>query len=131
MDSCYGMKVLGVECRSLEDLTIENCFQLHGLTVSGPRLEKLRVVSCFESSSDKSWVKIIAPKLRVIHWEHNAITGKSCLENLASMEEAFIGFFAIDEATTAEQYKSVSNFLSGLSQAHCLTLQAQCIQVYI
>ncbi|RVW26807.1 putative F-box/FBD/LRR-repeat protein [Vitis vinifera] len=128
LDSCCGIKFLDVGCRALQDLTVENCFQLHGLTVSGPRLERLRVVSCFESSSEKSWVKIIAPRLRVMHWEHNAITETSCLENLASMEEAFIGFFALDEDTRAEKYKSVSNILSGLSHAHCLTLQSQCIQ---
>ncbi|KAH7576819.1 hypothetical protein JRO89_XS01G0156800 [Xanthoceras sorbifolium] len=125
-----GLKQLKIGCRALVDVTLERCLQLHGLDVSGAKLERLRVTSSFDAYCDKSWVKINAPKLKSLRWEYNSITGSSCLENLTSLHEASIDFFiAIHEELTTAKLHSVSNFLSALSHAHCLTLESQCIEI--
>ncbi|KAJ0054242.1 hypothetical protein Pint_02119 [Pistacia integerrima] len=128
LDACSGLKNLKVSCRALEDLTLENCIQLHGLDIFGTNLERLRVASCFDPYCDKSWVKINAQKLNSLRWEYNAITGSSSLENLTSLHEASIGFIVRHEDVTTAKLQSVSNFLSGLSHVHCLTLESPCIE---
>lgn len=131
LDACFGLKHLSIGCRGLEDLTLQNCFQLKGLSISGPKLERLRVASCFDAYIDKSWVEINAPRLRILMWECNAITDNSDLENLSLLHEASIGFFVLHDDISVVKLQSVSNLLSGLSHAHCLTLESQCIEVLI
>ena len=130
LDACFGLKHLKISCLVLEDLTLENCFQLNALDVSGAKLKRLRVASCFDAYCDKSWVKIIAPSLRIMDWEYNAITENSSLENLISVHEASIGFFVLHEDASIAKHQSVSNLLSGLSLAHCLTLESKCVEVH-
>ncbi|KAA8526458.1 hypothetical protein F0562_008339 [Nyssa sinensis] len=129
LDACFGLKHLNVSCRSLEDLTLENCFQLDHLNISGGRLVRLRVASCFDAYSGNSCVKIDATRLRTILWEYNAITEDSSVENLTSLHEASMGFFVLHEDMSAAKLWSVSNFLSGLSHAYCLTLESQCVEI--
>lgn len=105
------------------------CFQLQGLDVSGVKLERLKIGSCFDVSVVKSWVKINAPRLRTILWEHNAITDSCSLENLSSLHEAYVGFFLVREDISVAKLQSVSNPFMGLSHVHCLTLESQCIEV--
>ncbi|KAK2650808.1 hypothetical protein Ddye_018297 [Dipteronia dyeriana] len=128
LDACKGLKQIKIACRALVDVTLERCLQLHGLDVSGTKLERLRVANSLDAYCGKSWVKINAPKLKSLRWEFNAISGSSCLENLTSLHEATIGFFVHEELTTAK-LQSVSNFLLGLSHVHCLTLESQCIEI--
>ncbi|KAF2292134.1 hypothetical protein GH714_013734 [Hevea brasiliensis] len=129
LDACFGLKHLKVSCRALEDLTLENCFQLHGLDISCGKLEKLRVTSCFDAYYDESWFQINAPQLRIVFWEYNAITGTSSLQNLTSLREASVGFFLLHEDISVEKLQSVCDLLSGLSHAHSLTLESQCIEI--
>lgn len=131
LDACCGLKQLLVGCRALEDLTLENCIQLCGLEIFGTNLERLRVASCFDGYCDKSWVKINASKLKNLNWEYNSITGSSSLENLTSLHEASVGFIILHEDLTSTKLQSVSNFLSGLSYAHSLTLESPCIEVFL
>lgn len=131
LDACFGLKHLKVSCRALEDLTLENCIQLHGLDIYGAKLERLRVASCFDANCDKTWVKINAQKLNILRWEYNAVTGSSSLENLTSLHEASVGFIVLHEDSTAAKLQSVSNFLAGLCHVHCLTLESPCIEVVV
>lgn len=131
LDECYGLKKIRVECRAITDLTLEKCFQLVELSVFCGKLEKLRVASCFDAYNVYSCVRVVAPRLRVISWECNAITENSWMENLTSLEEASVGFFLLHEDITSAKCWSVSNFLSGLSHAHSFTLDSQCVEVYI
>lgn len=94
-------------------------------------MEKLRVTSCFDAYYDDSLVQINAPRLRIILWEYNAITGTSCLQNLTSLCEASVGFFLLHEDISMEKLQSVCDLLSGLSHAHSLTLESQCIEVVL
>ncbi|KAG6722409.1 hypothetical protein I3843_03G160500 [Carya illinoinensis] len=130
LDACFGLKHLSVGCRALEDLSLENCFQLLGLNISSPKLERLRVANCFDAYSDKSLVKVTAPRLRFLVWENNAITDNSSLDNLSFLHEASIGFFVVNEDTShVTKIQSVSNLLSGVSHAHCLKFGSQCIEI--
>ncbi|XP_022749083.1 putative F-box/FBD/LRR-repeat protein At4g03220 [Durio zibethinus] len=129
LDACFGLKHLKISCLALEDLTLENCFQLHSLDVSVAKLKRLRVASCFDAYCDESWVKINAPSLRIMVWEYNAITENSSLENLISVHEASIGFFVLHEDASVAKHHSISNLLSGLSRAHCLTLESKCVEM--
>lgn len=129
LDDCFGLKNLKINCRMLQDLTLKNITDLHGLNVSGYKLETLRVGSCFDAYSDKSWVKVDAPSLRCIIWEYNAVTATVCLQNLASLHEASIGLLVLHESLNAAKLHSVSTLLSGLSHAHCLTFESQCIEI--
>ncbi|KAI9176228.1 hypothetical protein LWI28_000084 [Acer negundo] len=124
-----GLQQIKIGCRALVDVTLERCLQLHGLDVSGAKLERLRVASSLDAYCGKSWVKINAPKLKSLCWEFNAITCSSCLENLTSLHDASIGFIVHEELTMAK-LRSVSNFLLGLSHVHCLTLESQCIEFF-
>ncbi|KAK4845389.1 hypothetical protein QYF36_004431 [Acer negundo] len=129
LDACKGLQQIKIGCRALVDVTLERCLQLHGLDVSGAKLERLRVASSLDAYCGKSWVKINAPKLKSLCWEFNAITCSSCLENLTSLHDASIGFIVHEELTMAK-LRSVSNFLLGLSHVHCLTLESQCIEFF-
>ncbi|XP_075670083.1 putative F-box/FBD/LRR-repeat protein At4g03220 [Castanea sativa] len=129
LDACFGLRHLSVGCKALEELTLENCFQLQDLSISGPKLERLRVARCFDASGGKSWVEINVPRLKILHWVHNAITDYSDLENLSLLHEVSIGFCVLQEDVSVVKLHSVSNFLSGLSHAHYLTLESQCVQI--
>ncbi|KAM1666360.1 hypothetical protein ACFX1X_046011 [Malus domestica] len=129
LDACFGLKHLLVGCRAIEDLTLENCFQLQGLDVSGGKLERLKIGSCFDVYVVKSWVKINAPRLRIMLWKHNAITDSCSIENLSYLQEAYVGFFRVREDISVAKLHSVSNLFMGLSHAHCLTLESQCIEI--
>lgn len=131
LDACFGLRHLSVGCKALEELTLENCFQLQDLSISGPKLERLRVARCFDASGGKSWVEINVPRLKILHWVHNAITDYSDLENLSLLHEVSIGFFVLHEDVSVVKLHSVSNFLSGLSHANYLTLESQCVQVLV
>jgi Leucine-rich repeat (LRR) protein len=131
LDACFGLKHLSVSCRALEDFSLESCFQLQGLNISGPKLERLRVSYCFDAYSDKSCVKINAPRLRILLWEYNAITDNSVLENLSLLRQVSIGFIVLHKDLSGEKLQSVSNLLSGLSHAHCLKFESKCIEVLI
>nr|POE49632.1 putative f-box/fbd/lrr-repeat protein [Quercus suber] len=87
LDACFGLRHLSVGCKALEELTLENCFQLQDLSISGPKLERLSVARCFDASGGKSWVEINVPRLKILHWVHNAITDYSDLENLSLLHE--------------------------------------------
>ncbi|KAJ4829777.1 hypothetical protein Tsubulata_038614 [Turnera subulata] len=129
LDSCLQMKQLKVSCRALKELVIENCFQLHGLDISCLVLEDLRVENCFEVYNPKSWIKVKAPCLRILSWKHNQVAGIICLENLTSLDEAFISFPILYEDGSTQKFHSVYNFLAGLCHARALTLETQCIEI--
>ncbi|CAK9161390.1 unnamed protein product [Ilex paraguariensis] len=131
LDTCFGLKHLSVSCRALEYFTLENCFQLENLEISGPKMEILRVSSCFDAHSSTSFVKIEAPRLKIIFWAYNAITDNYILENLTSLHEASFGFFVLrEDMMSAEKVWSLSNFLSGLSHAQRLILlESQCVEL--
>lgn len=113
LDACFGLKHLHVGCRALEDLNLENCFQLQGLDVSCAKLDRLRVASCFDGYVGKSWVKINAPRLRIVVWEDNSVS---------------VGLLQ-EEDLSVTKLQSVSNLLLGLSHARCLTLESQFVEV--
>ncbi|KAK9924628.1 hypothetical protein M0R45_032987 [Rubus argutus] len=127
LDTCFGLKHLRVGCRALQDLALENCFELQGLDVSGSNLETCRIAKCFDGYIDKSWVKIDAPRLGVVLWEHNALSDNICLENLSCLHKASIGLLHQD--VSVAKLQSVSNLFAGLSLAHCLTLESNCIEI--
>jgi hypothetical protein len=99
------------------------------LDICSAKLENLRVASCFDAYSDKTWFKVNAPRLRGISWEYNSITASSSLVNLTSLHEASVGFSLLHENLSVEKLQSVCNFLSGLSHVHSLTLDSQCVEV--
>lgn len=127
LDTCFGLKHLRVGCRALQDLALENCFELQGLDVSGSNLETCRIAKCFDGYIDQSWVKIDAPRLGVVLWEHNALSDTICLENLSCLHKASVGLLHQD--VSVAKLQSVSNLFGGLSLAHCLTLDYNCIEV--
>lgn len=129
LDACFGLKRLRISCHGLKDLTLGNCFQLDELEILCPKLESLRVSSCFDAYSTKSFVKIDAPRLKSIVWAYNAVTEKSCVDNLSCLNEACVSFFVIHEGMSGDKLWSISNFLCGLSHAKCLTLESQCVEV--
>ncbi|XP_059449082.1 putative F-box/FBD/LRR-repeat protein At4g03220 [Corylus avellana] len=129
LDACFGLKHLSVGCRALEDFSLENCFELQGLNISGPKMERVRVSYCFDAYSEKSWVKINAPRLRILRWEYNSITDNCALENLSLLREVSIGFIILHEDINFEKIQSVSNLLSGLSHAHCLKFESKCFEI--
>ncbi|EYU24829.1 hypothetical protein ABFS82_13G021400 [Erythranthe guttata] len=131
LEACFGMTHLKIECPALEDLCLEHNFQLHDLEISSPKLEKLRVFSCFDASSNSniSRVKIEAPLLKNIVWSYNAVTQECVLNKLTSLHEAVVGFFVPNEDLNAAKFRSVSNFLTGISCCKSLTLESQCIEI--
>ncbi|XP_011100320.1 putative F-box/FBD/LRR-repeat protein At4g03220 [Sesamum indicum] len=129
MDACYGLKHLRVECPALEDLSLENCFQLEHLEITVQKLERLKVSSCFDAYSISTRLMIEAPTLQIMSWSYNAITEECILQNLTSLHEVDVGFFLLQEDLTSAKVQSVSNFLTGISCCHSLTLQSQCIEI--
>ncbi|KAI9075282.1 hypothetical protein K1719_042687 [Acacia pycnantha] len=127
--ACVGLKSLHVGCRALEDLRLKNCFHLQSLDVSCAKLERLRVVDCFNSYSEKSWVRINAPKLQHCIWDYNRVTDVTIIEHSKFLREASIGFFILPKEFSMGKLLSVHNLLSGLSQAHSLTLESQSVEI--
>ncbi|KAF7833291.1 zinc finger matrin-type protein 2 [Senna tora] len=56
------------------------------------------------------------------------ITDMMVIEHFNSLREAYIGFFILPKEFSIEKLQSVTNLLSGLSQAHSLTLESQSIE---
>ena len=129
LDMCFGLKYLHVGCKALEDFSLEKCFQLQGLDVSCAKLARMRVASCFDAYSDKSWVRINAPKLQHLFWQYNAVTDMTIFERSNFLGVASIGFFILNEDVSIGKLQSVNSFLSGLSHAGSLTLESQTIEV--
>lgn len=133
LDTCFGLKFLHVGCKGLEDLTLESCEYLQGLDISGPKLERVRIASCFCHSNFtvKRWLKIDAPRLRKVLWEYNGIMDSCTFLNLSNLQEVLIGSFQIhNEDISVDKLQSVSTFLSGLSHVHSLKLGSQCVEVF-
>lgn len=126
---CVGLKSLHVGCRALEDLSLKDFFHLQSLDVSCVKLESLRVVNCFNSYSEKSCVRINAPRLRHLIWDYNRVTDMTVIEHSNLLREASIGFFILPKESSLSKLQSVNNLLSGLSQAHSLTLESQSVEV--
>lgn len=99
------------------------------MNVLGSKLERLRIVKCFDGYVEKSWVKIDAPRLEVVLWEHNGLSDNVCVENLSYLHKASIGL--LHEDISVAKLQSVSNLFSALSLAHCLTLESNCIEVLL
>ncbi|KAL1362900.1 putative F-box/FBD/LRR-repeat protein At4g03220 [Arachis hypogaea] len=143
LDMCFGLKYLRVGCKALEDFSLQKCFQLQGLDISCAKLENLKVASCFDAYSEKSWVRISAPKLQNLVWHYNAVTDISMFEDHYHQNhhqsssnsfslfcgDASVGFFILNEDVSIGKLQSVNNFLSGLSHARSLTLESQTIEV--
>ncbi|KAL0444167.1 UNVERIFIED_CONTAM: putative F-box/FBD/LRR-repeat protein [Sesamum latifolium] len=130
LDACYGLKHLRVECPALEDLNLENCFQLEHLEITVQKLERLKVSRCFDAYSISTRLMIEAPTLQIMSWSYNAITEECILQNLTSLHEVVVGFFLLQEDLSSTKVQSVSNFLTGISCCHSLTLESQCIEEY-
>ncbi|KAK4437312.1 putative F-box/FBD/LRR-repeat protein [Sesamum alatum] len=128
LEACFGLKHLRVECPALEDLSLESCFQLQHLEITVQKLERLKVSSCFDAYSISTRVMIEAPTLQIMSWSYNAITEECILHNLTSLHEVVVGFFLLQEDLNSAKVQSVSNFLTGISSCHSLTLETQCIQ---
>ncbi|KAE9616830.1 hypothetical protein Lal_00034923 [Lupinus albus] len=129
LDMCFGLKYLHVGCRGLEDLSLEKCFQLHGLDISCAKLEKMRVTSSFDAYSKKSWVRINAPKLQHLFWQHNAVSDTTVFEQSNFLCEAYVGFFTMKGVIGMDKVRSVNNFLSALSHAGSMVLESQTIEI--
>ncbi|XP_019450499.1 PREDICTED: putative F-box/FBD/LRR-repeat protein At4g03220 isoform X2 [Lupinus angustifolius] len=129
LDMCFGLKYLHVGCRGLKDLSLDKCFQLHGLDISCAKLEKMRVTSSFDAYSKKSWVRINAPKLEHLFWQHNAVSDTTVFEQSNFLREAYVGFFAMKGAIGMDKVHSVNSFLSGLSHAGSMVLESQTIEI--
>ncbi|KAL0328223.1 UNVERIFIED_CONTAM: putative F-box/FBD/LRR-repeat protein [Sesamum calycinum] len=128
LDACYGLKHLRVECPALEDLSLENCFQLEHLEINVQKLERLKVSGCFDAYSIRTRLMIEAPTLQIMSWSYNAVTEECILQNLTSLHEVVVGFLLLQEDLSSAKVQSVSNFLTGISCCHSLTLESPCIE---
>ncbi|TKY66927.1 putative F-box/FBD/LRR-repeat protein [Spatholobus suberectus] len=129
LDTCFGLKYLHVGCRALEDLNLEKCYDLEGLDISCAKLERMRLMKCFDPHCDKSWVKINAPKLEHLCWQHNAVTDTTIFEASNLLHEVTVGFFILTRDNTQGKLQSAVDFLSGLSHARSLSLERQTIEI--
>ncbi|RDX88668.1 putative F-box/FBD/LRR-repeat protein, partial [Mucuna pruriens] len=129
LDACFGLKYLHVGCRVLQDLNLEKCYELEGLDISCAKLQRMRLAKCFDAYSDKSWVKVNAPKLEHLCWQHNAVTDLTIFEHSNLLHEVTLGFFILTRDNTLKLQSAV-DFLSGLSHAHSLYLERQTIEIY-
>ncbi|KAK1405400.1 F-box domain-containing protein [Heracleum sosnowskyi] len=125
MDKCIGLRHLKVYCQALVKFSLSECSQLDNLEISCPKLEKMSVSRCFNTTSSNSSVMIDAPKLDKIIWNGNAITDRSSLHNLRSLQEASVCF----ESVTAANLASMFDFFNGLYQLKCLKLEAPCFEL--
>ncbi|PON82639.1 F-box domain containing protein [Trema orientale] len=118
-----GMKQLRIGCRSLEEFELKDCFQLLVLDICSPKLERLRVESCF-SNRMISCVRVDAPRLKFLTWENNYVTNTS-LVNASNLHVASIGSFrGFDHKNRCvAKLKGLSNFLTGLSCVPCLKFE--------
>ncbi|KAK4787092.1 hypothetical protein SAY86_010925 [Trapa natans] len=126
---CHDLRRIRVNCSLLEDMTLEKCFILETLEVRGARLERLRVANCFYSVREKSFVKIDAPRLRVVEWEKNYLTEDCSLQNLKALRQASLHFLKLHEVVPAIYLSAVRNFLHGLSHVRCLILDTLCMKL--
>ncbi|KAG2397278.1 putative F-box/FBD/LRR-repeat protein [Vigna angularis] len=129
LDACFGLKYLRVGCRALVDLNLEKCNELEGLDVSCAKLERMRLVECFVAYSEKSWVKINAPMLEHLCWQHNAVTDMAMFEPWNLLHEVTLGFFILTRENSQSQLQSAVELLSGLSRVHSLSLERETIEI--
>lgn len=130
LDAFSGLKYLRVGCRALVDLNLEKCYELEGLDISCAKLERMRLVNCFVPySEEKSWVKINAPMLEHLCWQHNAVTDMAMFEPWNLLHEVTVGFFILTRDNSQNKLQSAVELLSGLSRVHSLSLERQTIEV--
>ncbi|KAG7553121.1 F-box domain [Arabidopsis thaliana x Arabidopsis arenosa] len=129
LESCFGLKELKVSCRLLQEFSLKNSLQLEGLEVSGNKLQKLKVESCFHSYSEKSFVKINTPNLRTFLWNSNAVTSSvHFLDKLVCLRKAFVKVFWLHQDLNS-QTQSLFTLLSGLSNSYKLQLGNQSVEI--
>lgn len=128
LEMCVGLKKLNVRCRGIQELKLKSCFDLDELRICIPKLKNLSVTNCFDFFSDNSFVEINAPMLGTIYWLNVRLTHKSVLENLNSLDEAFVGILTYEDFFSTKVH-SLFGFLSGISSCQFLTLEALCIEV--
>lgn len=135
LSECTDLRRIKVNCSALEDMTLEKCFVLDTLEVTGPRLERLRVASCFHSLRGKSSVKVDAPRLWVVEWEQNYLTEDCSLQNLTALHQASLlflyGLTKLHEVVPAIKLRAAWNFLHGLSHVQFLKLDTLCMKVIL
>ncbi|ESW04588.1 hypothetical protein PHAVU_011G108100 [Phaseolus vulgaris] len=129
LDACFGLKYLHVGCRALEDFNLEKCYELEGLDISCAKLERMRLVRCFDAYSDQSWVKINAPKLEHLCWQHNAVTDMAMFEPSNLLHEVTVGFYLLTRDNSRSKLQSAVDLLSGLSRVRSLSLERQTIEI--
>lgn len=128
LEMCVGLKRLNVRCRGIQDLSLKSCYDLEELRICIQRLKNLTVMNCFHVYTDNSFVEIDAPTLGTIYWSNISLTHKCVLENLKSVNEAFVGFLAHEDFCSSK-VDSLFGFLSGISSCQFLTLETLCIEV--
>ncbi|CAN8308572.1 unnamed protein product [Cochlearia groenlandica] len=129
LESCFGLKQLKVSCRVLQEFTLKNSLQLDGLEVSCNKLERLKVVSCFHSYSEESFVKIRTPNLKTFFWNSNAVTTSFCfLDKLVCLRKAFVEVLLLHQDISSHR-QSLFTLLSGLCHAYKLQLGPQSIEI--
>ncbi|XP_019090602.1 PREDICTED: putative F-box/FBD/LRR-repeat protein At4g03220 [Camelina sativa] len=131
LESCFGLKELKVSCRLLQEFSLKNSLQLEGLEVSGNKLQRLKVVNCFLTYSEKSFVKINTPNLKTFLWNLNAVTTSvHFLDKLVCLRKAFVKVFWLHQHLNS-QTQSLFTLLSGLCNSYKLQLGNQSVEVNI
>lgn len=129
LENCFGLKQLKVSCCLLQEFTLTNSLQLDGLEVSGNHLKRLKVVSCFHSFSEDSFVKINTPNLKTFLWNSNAVTTSvHFLDKLVCLRKAFVGVLLLHQDLNS-QTQSLFTLLSGLCHSYKLQLGNQSVEV--
>lgn len=131
LENCFGLKQLKVSCCLLQEFTLTNSLQLDGLEVCGNNLKRLKVVSCFHSYSEESFVKINTPNLKTFLWNSNAVTTNvHFLDKLVCLRKAFVGVL-LHHQDLSSQTQSLFTLLSGLCHSYKLQLGNQSVEVYL
>ncbi|KAL1188386.1 putative F-box/FBD/LRR-repeat protein [Cardamine amara subsp. amara] len=129
LEYCFGLKELKVSCRLLQEFSLMNSLELEGLEVSGIKLQKLKIVSCFHSFSEKNFVKINTPNLKTFLWNLNAVTTRfHFLDKLVCLRKASVGVFFLPQDLNS-QTQRLFTLLSGLSNSYKLQLGNQSVEV--
>ena len=66
LENCLGLKALSISCRLLQEFTLKTLYSIDGLEVSGSKLQRPKVVSCFHLYSEESVVKINTSNLKSV-----------------------------------------------------------------
>ncbi|ESQ38005.1 hypothetical protein EUTSA_v10029130mg [Eutrema salsugineum] len=130
LENCFGVKELKVNCRLLQEFTLKNSLQLDCLEVSGNKLQRLKVVSCFHSFSEESYVKINTPNLKSFLWNSNAeSTTVHFLDKLVCLRKAFVGMLLLHQDINSQITQSLFTLLSGLCHSYKLQLGNQSVEI--